>query len=268
MGPWLPIALVALLWIPAQARAAESPALAQARALYNAGNFDEAIASAQAARNDPQYADAAALVLSRSLLERFRTSRDANDLTSARDTLGAIRSAALSPRDQVDLLIGLGQTLFLSEEPGAATRLFEDALNRIELLAPVDRLRLLDWWATAMDREARGRPADRRAELYGQLVQRMTDVLRGDPANPVGNYWSVSATRALGRLDDAWDAAAAAWVRARLAPASMESHRKDLDQLVTQALIPELARLRPAREQQEAAAALGADWERIKQNWK
>ena len=54
--------LLAFVAVPDSARAAEHPALAKARALYNAGGYDEAITSAAAARLDPAWADAAALV--------------------------------------------------------------------------------------------------------------------------------------------------------------------------------------------------------------
>ena len=44
---------------PAMAAAAEHPSLAEARALYNAGDYDGAIAAAGVARTDPASADAA-----------------------------------------------------------------------------------------------------------------------------------------------------------------------------------------------------------------
>jgi len=52
--------------------AAEHPSLAKARALYNAVDFDGAIAAAEVARVDPASADAATLVIARAHLERYR----------------------------------------------------------------------------------------------------------------------------------------------------------------------------------------------------
>jgi tetratricopeptide (TPR) repeat protein len=264
-------ALVLLLlsfWaLPAAAVAAEPAALARARALYNAASYDEAIEAASIARQQPQWADAAALVLARSQLERGRLRNDAADLASARDTLSAIRAAALTPRDQLDLLIGFGQALYLGDEFGAAGDVFETALGRASMLSPPDRLLLLEWWATALDREAQSRPPDRRAGLFARVADRMTDDLRQDPGSRVANYWLVVAARGSGDIDRAWDTAIAAWVRAGLSP-DRTALRGDIDQLVTTALIPERVRLRPAREHPEALNALRAEWDQVKSDWK
>ncbi len=45
---------------------------------------------------------------------------------------------------------------------GAAAELFDTALGRSVLIGDRDRLLLLDWWATALDREAQTRPVDGR----------------------------------------------------------------------------------------------------------
>ena len=92
--------------------------------------------------------------------------------------------------------------------------------------------------------------------------------LREDPASPVANYWLAVAARGIGDVDRAWDAAVAAWVRSTLRPETAESLRVDLDRLVTQALIPERARTRPAREQTDTLAVLRAEWDLVKQQWK
>jgi len=73
--------------------------------------------------------------------------------------------------------------------------------------------------------------------------------------------------RGAGDLDRAWDAAIAAWVRATVGTEANEL-RTQLDRLVSTALIPERARLRPVREQADAAAALRAEWEQVKAAWK
>ena len=110
--------------------AAEHPSLAKARAMYNAADYDGAIGAATVARNDPASADAAALVMGRSYLERFRLRADPADLASARDALGTVRASALTPRDQLDLLVGLGQSLYLGDVFGAAAEVFDTALSR------------------------------------------------------------------------------------------------------------------------------------------
>src|SRR5687767_11031967 len=148
--------VIGVLWVSSLG-AAEPAALAKARELYNAARYDAAIEAASAARNEPAYVDAASLVLARAQLERFRLGADPMDLAAAREMLSAIRPAALAPRDQVDLTIGMGQALYLGDAFGAAAELFETALNRAAVLNARDRLRLLDWWATALDREAQTR---------------------------------------------------------------------------------------------------------------
>ncbi len=250
------------------ALAAEPASLARARVMYNAGTFDAAIDAAATARRDPRFADAAALVFARAHLERFRLGADPADLTTARETLATVRPEALSSRDQIDLLIGLGQTLYLGDSFGAAAELFDNALGRATMLPLPDRRKLLDWWATAVEREAQTRPAERRAALFTRLGERMIEELLVEPGSPVANYWLAAAARGAGDLDRAWDAAVAAWVRATLAPDSAEKLREDVGRLVGDALIPERARTRPAREQLEAAASLRAEWDLVKQNWK
>ncbi len=261
------IAIVVLVLSAAAASAAEHPSLAKARALYNAGDFDGAISAAAVSRLVPASEDASALVIARSHLERYRQRADATDLGAAREALGSVRSAALSPRDQVDLLVGLAQSLYLGEVFGAAAELFDTALSRSSLLPERDRLMLLDWWATALDREAQTRSSDRRVRIFERIRDRMATEVRQDPANTVANYWLAVAARGAGDVEGAWDAAVAGWVRSTLRPESSELLRADLDRLVTQALIPERARHRPAREQPDLMAALRAEWDLVKQQW-
>ena len=261
-------ALLLSLTLAGPAGAAEPAALAKARVLYNAGTFDAAIESAAAARREPMFADAATLVFARAHLERFRLAGNPADLTTAREALATIRPDALSSRDQIDLLIGLGETLYLGDAFGAAAELFDTALGRGTMLPLPDRRKLIDWWATAVEREAQTRPAERRAPLFARLGDRMEEELLIEPGSAVANYWLVAAARGAGDLDRAWDTAVAAWVRAALAPESAEKLRADVDRLVVEALIAERARLRPVREQQEATNALRAEWELLKQSWK
>jgi len=261
------IALI-LTGLASVAWADEPPALAKARSLYNASDYDGAIDAASVARREPGWADAAALVIARAHLEQYRQRADAEDLLAARQALGAVRAAALSPRDQVDQLVGLGLSLYLSEIYGAAAELFDTALNRAALLAVRDRLLLLDWWATALDREAQSRPVDRRAPVFERVSARMAEEIRRDPGNPKANYWLAVAARGAGDIEGAWDAAVAAWVRSTLSPETAEDLRADLDRLMTQVLIPERARAVVARDPQEAFAALRTEWDMVKQQWK
>jgi hypothetical protein len=243
--------------------AAEPAALARARTLYNAADYDGAIAAAKDARKQPAAADAAALVLARAHLERYRQRADPADLSAAREALQEVNQNALGRRDRVDLLVGLGQSLFLSEAFGAAAELFDAALVQGAALPPRARTLLLDWWASALDREAQSRPFERRVPVFERIVLRMEDELRTDPGSAPASYWLAVATRGAGDLERSWDAAIAGWVRASLDPETTTSVRADLDRLVTQALIPERARQRPAG----AAEALRDEWELVKSQW-
>jgi len=256
-----------LLVTPETAGAAEHPLLAQARAFHNAADYEAAINAATVASADPASADAAKLVVARSYLERYRLRLDPGDLVAARQALSAIRSEALSPRDHLDLLVGLGQALYFGGTFGAAAELFDTALSRSSLLGARDRLLLLDWWATAVDREAQKHAVDRRVPLLERVIDRMEDELRRDPANPAANYWLAVSARGAGDVERAWHAAVAGWIRARLRPESAVALRADLDRLVVEGIIPERARARPASEQPEAAAALGAEWDAVKSQW-
>jgi hypothetical protein len=259
--------VVVLQFMGAVALAAETAALAKARALYNAQDYDGAIAAANEARRQSVGADAASLVLARAHVERYRQRADPADLASARDALRMVHASALGPRDRVDLFVGLGQTLFLGEKYGAAADLFDTALSQASILPLQSRLLLLDWWASALDREAQSRPIERRQPIFDRVTDRMEAALRQDPTNATASYWLAVAARGAGDLDRAWDAAVAGWVRSLLNPDTAATLRTDLDRLVTQALIPERARQRQARDSQDVSAALRAEWELIKQQW-
>jgi hypothetical protein len=242
------------------ASAAEHPALARARMLYNAADYDGAIESAATARAQPASADAAALVAARSHLERFHLHGDPADLTAAREELASVHVSVLTPRDQVDHLVGLGQSLYFGNSYGAAAEMFEIALAQGTLLGHRDRLLLLDWWATALDREAQERPLERRTPAYQRIATRMQEELLLDPGSAPANYWLAAASRGAGDLDRAWDVAVAGWVRARLSPESTEALRSDLERLVTQALIPERNRAKPSRDPM-------VEWQEVKEQW-
>jgi len=263
----LPAVVLAVVACAGVARAEEPAALARARVAYNASDYAAAIDEASAARLEAEYADTATLVLARAHLEQYRLGGNPAHLSAARVALGGVRAGALDPRDQVDLYIGLGQSLYLGEVFGPAADLFDLALARGTLLSTADRLMLLDWWATALDREGQTRSPDRRAPVYERISDRMDAELRTDPGSAVANYWRAVAARGAGNLDDAWDLAVAGWVRSRLSPEATERLRTDLDRLVTQALIPERARTIVAPDRQEALSRLRMEWALVKESW-
>jgi hypothetical protein len=262
------IVLVLAAW--AAPLAAEPAALARARSLYNEGHYDAAVEAATEALKSDGAGDTASLVLGRALMERYRHGAQAADLAAAREALTRVRQNVLSPRDRLDLLVGLGQLLFLGEAFGAAAELFDTALAQNGSQPSPMRAQLLDWWASAMSREAQSRPSDRRAPVFERMVSRMEEELRSDPGNAPASYWLAVGARGVGDLERAWDAAIAGWVRASLNPETAASLRADLDRLVTQALIAERARQRqiPGRDVPETSAALLGEWDLIKSQWK
>jgi hypothetical protein len=124
-------ALCCLAWVAGVGLADASRAdLARARLLYNERQFDAAIEAARLARDTPETADAAAVVLARAHLERYRERVDPADLAAARAALAAVRPMALEARDRAEFLLGLGASLFLEDEFGAAADVFESGRRR------------------------------------------------------------------------------------------------------------------------------------------
>jgi len=243
--------------------------LARARQLYNDGNQDAAIEAAKEARADAKTADPAAIVLARAYLERFRMRANREDFDAARETLQSVQPARLTPRDRLDLAVGFGEALYLDGAYGAAAELFEPLLDAAAGLGPQVRERVVDWWASALDADARMRPMADRAPYYRRIVERMEVELQNDNGLGVASYWLAAGALGLGDATRAWQVAVAGWVRAGFSadPAAL---RADLDRLVTDAIIPERVRGRslPAREIAPAIAGLRNEWDLIKQKWK
>src|SRR6188768_4309376 len=108
------LALVTVLAL-AQGKPAADP-LGVARQAYNDQRYDAAIASATEARRIAAVALPAAVVFARAHLERFRQSGETADLSDAREALKTIDATKLAPRDQVEFLIALGESLYLDDQ--------------------------------------------------------------------------------------------------------------------------------------------------------
>jgi hypothetical protein len=242
--------------------------LARALLLYNDRQFDQAIEAAIAARKSPDTQDAAAVVLARAHLERYREQVDPADLSAAREALGSVRTAVLDPRTRLEYLLALGQALFLEDEFGAAASLFASAVTPARDLDPRLGEAFVDWWGSAVERQADAAGAEGRAELFSGLAREMRTELRRSPESAATVYWTAAALRGAGESAAAWDAATAGWVRARLAGERAASLRADLDKLVLQGVIPDRVRLLPPLERTAAESQLRADWELIKERWR
>jgi hypothetical protein len=249
---------------PAFPAAAPDP-LTIARRLYNEGNFDAALVAARQAAANPSRASSARLVMGRIHLERHRQSAMAGELENARTELRAVDPRALDARERIELQVGLAALLYYEENFGAAAELLDPIVASSATLAPDAHERALDWWATALDRQAQA--ATDRVAAFLRIAERMEQELKRDPASVPANYWLAAATRAAGDLDRALGAASAGWIRALLLGERGVPLRADLDRLVTQAIIPDKASRLPQRERRSAAASMAAEWENFKKGW-
>lgn len=266
---------------PPAAAADDRDALARARQLYNQRKFEAAVTAADEARLTPARADSADLIAARALLERFRESAAAGDLGQARDRLRRIHPERFVPRERLEFIVGVGETLFFEGSYGAAADLFDSVLagprpgdaapasprpgeggQQSGALAGEERERVLDWWATALDRDARPRPEFDRQAIYQRVRDRMHGELGTTPTSVTAVYWQSAAARGQGDLQTAWAAAQAGWARATLAGARGAALRSDLDRLVITALVPERARALG-----QPPAGLRQEWEQFKERW-
>lgn len=236
--------------------------LARARRLYNAGDYDAAVTAAWLARADAQTADAAAVVVARAHLERFRLTRGEADLMAARMVLQLVDRARLGRRDALDHTLGLAETEYLEGEFGAAAELFEPLMSAGTPLDRRTRGRVVDWWAGALDAEARTRPAAERPPYYQRIIDRMEVELTREGGAIEASYWLPAAALGAGDATRAWQAATAGWIRTSFAVDGGAAVRQDLDRLVTEAIVPERV-----RRESRSAAALVEEWEQAKGDW-
>lgn len=268
----IPAAFLTVMLAQGAGQVPDSAALAaQARQEYNEGRPAEAVALLEPAIVRPGEPAGVALVAARALLEQYRVTGRPADLVAARNHLRAIDPAALTEGERRELVVGLGEALFLEESFAAAAELFDAALADAgpAALAPSERERTLDWWATSLDRHALLKPQAERRLIYKRIADRMERESRERPSSAPAAYWLAAGARGAGELDRAWAASIAAWLRAPMTLDRGAALRADIDRLVLTVLIPERARtLGPGpKEIDEAAAALRAEWDAVKKNW-
>jgi len=246
----------------ASARAADDP-LAHARLLYNQGQFEAAITAAEQARLLPARADSADLISARAYLELFRSSASDVDLVNARERLRRIDPQRFPANERTEYVVGLGEALFFEAAYGAAANVLDPIMRNPDLLAGDPRERVLDWWANALDRDAKPRPEIDRQGVYQRIRARMEEELAMRPASGTAAYWLAAAARAQGDVQAAWDAALAAWVRAPLTSDLGVTLRADIDRLVLRAIIPDRAKVTA-----QTPESLLQQWEQFKEKWK
>ena len=258
------IAIVVFI-TPVMAQRAKSDYTSRARAAYNVGQFDQAIAAAREAMSVPATANTGALVLSRSLLGRFRVLRAPEDLDQARAALKKIAADRLSPADYGEYLVAQGLSLYLDGCAdgcyGGAAEMFAMALPRAA--DPAERERVFEWWAASLDRQALyGTPETDRTAIYRRLLDGATAELVKQDASLSASYWLCAAARGTGDLERAWGAAVAGWTRAGGFGDKGQALRTDLDRFVRDVLLPERARLEA--DPPSAYTRLLGQWDEIK----
>lgn len=265
VGRGLVAVVLAAMAQPALANRAD---LARALMLYNAREFDLSIDAALAARKTPGTQDAASVVLARALLERYRERVDPADLGDAREALGSVRAGMLDPRGRVEYLLAVGQALFLEDEFGAAANLFASGVAPGFEADPVLGEALVDWWGSAVERQADSSNPDTRKALFEALARQMREQLGRRTESAAAPYWVAAGLRGAGEVLAAWHAATAGWARARLAGERSASLRADLDKLVLQGIIPDRVKSLASTERAAAELQLRAEWELLKERWR
>jgi hypothetical protein len=257
------------LLILALSGAAASPPdqLALARRLYNQGQLEQALVAAHEAEGNPAEVSSARLVIGRIRLERYRRTADSTDLSDGRVALRSIDPRALTPRERIELQVGFSELLYIDGHFGAAADFLEPILDDTAMLGAQAHERALDWWATALDRDAQRMDMDDRGPVYERIARRMDRELQRDPGSTPANYWTAAAARGAGANAGAMSAARAARVRGALTSDQGAALRADLDRLVTRAIIPDLAAQLETHDKNGEIAAMMAEWERFKGAW-
>ena len=153
--------------LPAAAQSAQWD-LARARTAYNERHFDEAIIAASAARSAPRdrrhRRHRAGARAARTLPRTRRSGRSQRRARSARHRRARARSthaiswSCCSPS---------AKPLFLEDDFGAAAEMLESGLNRAAVAAPELAESMLEWWGSALERQASGLdPEPRKGALH------------------------------------------------------------------------------------------------------
>src|SRR5690349_23288422 len=108
MKVWMTGVIVALAVSVAQGAA---DPLAEARRLYNLGQYENAARFAREAIKVPAMTEGGRLILGRIYLEQYRQSANADDLMQARESLRAVNAQSLDRRERLELAIGRGEAL-------------------------------------------------------------------------------------------------------------------------------------------------------------
>ena len=262
------LTLLGTILIGVMAQAPAVDALTRAHQAYNAGRYDMAIVAAREAMKQPARSNAAALVLARAFLDRYKAAMLASDLDDARAALAEVRPADLSPRDHVDFLIAQGLLLYHdgcgSGCFGTAAEFFGQALDRVTNPELGDRDLIFEWWAASLDRHALYTLDADRAATYGRVLERAERERSQQKQSTSAAYWLAAAARGAGDLDRAWSSAISGWINAKTQGPRGEKLRADLDYLISQVVLPERAKLQVLDgDARTALATMLKEWDEL-----
>jgi len=105
-------------------------------------------------------------------------------------------------------------------------------------------------------------------DAFARLRDRMSRELARNPGSAAAAYWFVVGTRGAGEPIEAWEAAVAGWVRARLAGPYSAKLRADLDKLVLEGIIPDRIRTVAQDKRGQMESDLKTEWAVVKERWK
>lgn len=254
----------------AQAKAPKAGSLTKARQAYNAGQLDAAIAAAQDAMKLPAASNEAAVVLSRAYLDRYRQGSLAVDLDNGRQALRQVKPSTLAPRARTEYILAEGLSLYYEGCTdgcfGSAAEMFKMALNTLD--AGLERDRVFEWWAGALDRQAQFGPEAERVSVYRRLLDGADTEIAHQQESAAATYWMVAAATGAGELERAWSASIAGWIRARTWGPRGDTLRADLDRFVSQVLLPARARaIAPDSDARPVLKTLLGQWEDVKKKY-
>ena len=167
------------------------------------------------------------------------------------------------PQERIEFIVGLGETLYFDGTYGAAASVFESVIvpaRRVDVRRA--RERVLDWWASALDRDARPRSEFERQPIYQRIRDRMAAELARRARQRHRRVLDRGRRSRAGRSSGGMGRGAGRWVRAPLASERGAALRADLDRLVLLALVPERA-----RQTGQSPDLVRLEWERFKERW-
>ena len=163
-------------------------------------NSRQRLSAAEKARLTSAQADSADLIAARAYLERVPRERGVRPICRMRANVCAGSTRTLRPArtHRVHRRARRG-AVFRRVVRRCGDRVRVGPRQRRPAYAPSSRERVLDWWASALDRDALAAVRFERQSVYQRIRERMRDELATQPASATAAYWLAAAARAARR---------------------------------------------------------------------